>query len=212
MPRPVPTLVLHITRYENLPSMVTHGLFSDSQAQKSKMVQVEIGNIGIKAQRARRIVPLAPGGVVADYVPFYFAPRSPMLYAISRGNVATYQQGCDEIVYLVSSTQILGEQELTVLGTDRNAVLAIAEFTADDTYLTGIVDWNLMRARMWNNTPAAPDRMERRQAELLVHGQVPWSAMMGVATKSEEVKIRVETVLSKLGQSTPVAVRSGWYF
>ena len=212
MPRPVPTWVYHITRFEHLESMVAHGLLSDNQAQERGMVQVEIGNASIKARRAARVVPIAPGGVVADYVPFYFAPRSPMLYAIDRGNVPTYQQGCDEIVYLVSSTQMLREHGLTVLGTDRNTTMGYAEFTVDDDYLTDIVDWDLMEARIWRKTLEEPDRMERRQAEVLVHGQVPWSAMMGVAAKSEDVKARVEAVLSKLGQSTPVAVRPDWYF
>jgi hypothetical protein len=212
MPRPVPTWVYHITSLEHLTSMVTHGLLSDSQAQERGLIQVEIGNVDIKARRARRVVPMAPGGVVADYAPFYFAPRSPMLFAIERGNVPTYQHGCDEIVYLVSSTQTLREHGLTVLGTDRNATKDYAEFTASDDRLTVIVDWELMKAHMWNNTPEAPDRMERRQAESLVHGQVPWSAMMGVAAKSEDVKTRVEAMLSRLGQSTPVAVRADWYF
>jgi len=212
MPRPVPTWVYHITRFEHLESMVAHGLLSDNQAQERGMVQVEIGNASIKARRAARVVPIAPGGVVADYVPFYFAPRSPMLYAIDRGNVPTYQQGCDEIVYLVSTTQNLREAGLAVMGTDRNATMAYAEFTSDDDRLTELVDWALMKAKMWNNTPEAPERMERRQAELLVHVQVPWSAIIGVATKSEDVKTRVEAVLSDLGQSTPLAVRPGWYF
>lgn len=43
MPRPVPTWVYHITGFENLASMVTHGLLSDSQAQERGLVQVEIG-------------------------------------------------------------------------------------------------------------------------------------------------------------------------
>jgi hypothetical protein len=212
MPRPVPTLVFHITRFEHLASMVTHGLLSDRRAQERGMVQFEIGNVDIKVRRARRDVPIAPGGMVADYVPFYFAPRSPMLYAIDRGNVPAYQQGCEEIVYLVSSTQTLREQGLTVLGTDRNATKDYAEFTAADDRLTEIVDWALMKAHMWKNTPEAPDRMERRQAELLVHPHVPWLAIIGVATKSQDVKTRVETVLTELGHSTPVAVRPGWYF
>lgn len=212
MPRPQPTPVFHITRFEHLESMVAHGLLSDNQAQERGLVQVEIGNVGIKAQRVRRLVPIAPGGVVADYVPFYFAPRSPMLYAIDKGNVPTYQQGCEEIIYLVSSTQTLAAHGLTVLGTDRNAVMAVAEYTDDDTHLTEIVDWNLMKTRMWNNTSTAPDRRERRQAELLVLGQVPWPAFLEVGTKSQGMKRRVEEVLARLAQTTEVAVRRDWYF
>jgi ssDNA thymidine ADP-ribosyltransferase, DarT len=47
-------------------------------------------NIGYKNlidKRGSRIVPVEPGGVLNDYVPFYFAPRSPMLYSIHTGFV-----------------------------------------------------------------------------------------------------------------------------
>jgi ssDNA thymidine ADP-ribosyltransferase, DarT len=38
-------------------------------------------------------VPLAPYGCVADYVPCYFAPRSPMLYKLHKGGVPNYSGG-----------------------------------------------------------------------------------------------------------------------
>lgn len=104
MPRPVPTPIVHFTRVEHLATIIRGGLLSDSRAQQSGMLQVEVGHPDIKERRRRRPVPAAAGGVVADYVPFYFAPRSPMLYVIERGNVPTYDQGCDRIIYLVTTT------------------------------------------------------------------------------------------------------------
>ena len=47
------------------------------------------------------MVPIGPGGAVSDYVLFYFAPRSPMMYAIHRGNVPTYGELGTGIDYLV---------------------------------------------------------------------------------------------------------------
>lgn len=212
MPRPIPTWVYHITRIENVESMVRLGLLSDTRAQLEQLVEVEIGNTGIKQRRAARQVPIEPGGVVADFVPFYFAPRSPMLFAIHCGNVPTYQQGCDDIVYVVTTTQRLREERLTVVGTDRNATKAYAEFTSDDDRLTEIVDWELMAEKRWNDTPDAPDRRERRQAELLVRDGVPWRAVLRVATKSDAVQDHARHLMAQNGMSTPVIVRPGWYF
>jgi ssDNA thymidine ADP-ribosyltransferase, DarT len=74
------------------------------------------------------------------------------------------------------------------------------------------IDWPIMTARYWNNTPDDPDRKERRQAECLVHPRVPWQAIEGVATKTERARAQVELVLGKAGQPTPVIVSAEWYF
>ena len=76
----------------------------------------------------------------------------------------------------------------------------------------GFIDWPLMTATYWNNTPTAPDRKERRQAECLVHPRVPWQVIEGIATKTERARAQVERVLGTAGQSPPVVVSAEWYF
>jgi len=157
-------------------------------------------------------VPVSPGGVVADYVPFYFAARSPMLYAITMGNVPSYQGGQGELVYLVTSVSVLGELGLQFVFTDRNAALALAHFSNDLDELNDHVDWGLMDARMWNNTVEHPDRLERRMAEMLVHRHVPWAAFEMVAVRTEQQKQRVSTILANVGANTGMRVEPDWYF
>lgn len=52
-----------------------------------------------------------------------------------------------------------------------------------------MIDWQLMQDTIWRNTEAEPDRVERRMAEFLVHGRVPWEAFLGVAVRTEEHRV-----------------------
>ncbi|HEU5271499.1 MAG TPA: DUF4433 domain-containing protein [Jatrophihabitans sp.] len=203
---------MHFTHVEHLTTIARDGLLGDAAARSTGSLQVEVGNHGIKEQRRRRVVPIAPGGVVADYAPFYFAPRSPMMYAIEKGNVATYTGGCDELVYLVSDVERLLDLQLPTVFTDRNAVLGVTTFTDDPASLETLVDWQLMRARDWYNTPTEPDRRERRMAECLVHDRVPWSAFRAVVVRKEECATRAGQLLAAAGVDTRIVVRPDWYF
>jgi hypothetical protein len=212
MRRPVPTAVVHFTHVNHLASIVEHGLIADSTARAEGLLEVEVGNVGIKEARHRRIVPIAPYGVVADYVPFYFAPRSPMMFAIEQGTVPTYAGGCDDLVYLVTTAERLLESGSPVLFTDRNAVLAVASFVPTLGEADDLIDWPLMQERYWRSTEDYPDRRERRMAECLVHNQVLWDAFSRVVTRNRRGAALAQSTFDSLAIDTPVTVRSDWYF
>ena len=206
-------VLFHFTHVSNLASIARDGLCCDSEVEDSGGPITEVGNQDIKERRRQRRVPIPPGGVVADYVPFYFAARSPMLYAVHRGNVPTYDGGQNEIVYLVTNIDSLGQHGLQFVFTDRNAALGhVVEFGSDPAELDEFVGWKLMEARMWSNTAQDPDRRDRRMAELLVYRHVPWSAITEVAARTKEIAERASEALASVGVKTPVVVKSGWYF
>ncbi|NKY49720.1 DUF4433 domain-containing protein [Nocardia vermiculata] len=192
--------------------MIVEGLCSDSEASVRGLTKVSIAYDHIKARRARRRVGAGPQGTLADYVPFYLAPRSPMLYAIHSGNVSAEAADCTRIVYLCTTSQHLRDQGRTVVTTDRHAASALAEFTTDDQVFASSVDWQVMAAKYWKDTADDPDRSDRRQAELLVHHRVPWDNILVIATANEPVHTEVRTVLGKFGITTKVVVRPNWYF
>jgi hypothetical protein len=213
--RAQPTGVAHFTHVDHLGTVITHGLLSDTAAHAAGVISTEVGNLEIKDQRRSRAVPLQPGGAVADYVPFYFAPRSPMMFAISRGNVPSYQGGTARLIYLISSLERLYELGHRPLLTDRNAALAYAEyrtFAPTDLIDDEFIDWELMTKDYWNNTSDEPQRRERRMAEALVHGRVLWDAITEIATQSEVVASEVRAVVSTARPNIPVNVRPQWYF
>jgi len=74
------------------------------------------------------------------------------------------------------------------------------------------VDWELMEAVIWANTPEDGDRVRRRQAEFLVHGAVPLALVEELVVIDDSVRSRVQELLDQAGSTLPVVVRPDWYF
>lgn len=202
--------VYHFTHRDNLRSILrAGGLHCD--ARMAGRAYAQVGNPNIKGRRTRRTVPLAPGGMVADYVPFYFAPRSPMLYAIHMGNVPGCHHGQDEVVYLITDAGVLFNS-CACCYTDRNAVLNHARFGSDPTKLPEFIDWPLMRARMWKNTADDLERIERRMAEFLVHRFVPWSLVRALAVYDDDNLDYVQSAFVGQPAAPTISVRRDWFF
>ena len=84
---PVPPRIYHITHVDNLASILSHGgLLSDAEMIARGGPQVAVGMSTIKQRRLRLPVKCHAGDYVGDYVPFYFCPRSIMLYLLHMGN------------------------------------------------------------------------------------------------------------------------------
>lgn len=134
-----------------------------------------------------------------------------MMYSIKCGNVPDFTGDHHDLVYLASTTQKLVEQGLTLVFTDRNAVLDYTDF-GPEASSDHLVDWDLMTATWWYNTTEEPDRKERRMAECLVSPAVPFNCILFVATYSTAQEARVREILVQAGQDVEVGVRPDWYF
>ena len=158
--------LLHFTHVDNLPSIVAAGRFScDGQAGQG-LLKKEVGDVEIKEIRRRRPVTAGPGGSVGDYVPFYFAPRSPMMFRIACDHrdaiPGRYPDGDRPLAYLATTVGAIIDAGLAWVATDGNAATATTRFIPDLDDLNLMVDWPLMRSQMWNNTSDDPDRQRRR--------------------------------------------------
>jgi hypothetical protein len=176
----------------------------------------EVGDPAIKANRRDRVVPTGPGGTVGDYVPFYFAPRSPMLYRIAcdcRDSIpGRYQGGDRPLVYLAVRIGAVIDAGLAWVGTNGNAAALVSEFTCDLDELETMVDWPLMLAERWNNVPEDPDRQRRRMAEFLVHREISATLVHQVATYSDQHARRARDDLAGHALTSAVVVRPAWYY
>lgn len=156
-------------------------------------------------------VPCGPGGVVHDYVPFYFAPRSPMLYTIFKGSVQSYVGGQEPLIYLVSTAQAIKEAELPFVFTDGHSIIGYTNYYDDLTQLDRI-DWNLMHSSYWANTNEDSDRIRRRQAEFLVHEACTWRLITEIGVINRDVKASVAHLLEGSDHKPSIILRRNWYF
>ena len=206
-------LIVHFTHVNNLPGILAAGcLQADGLVARGSSLVTEAADLDIKARRRAVPVPLPPYGTVADYVPFYFAPRSPMLFKLHKGGVLSYTEGQDPLIYLVTTVEAVTAVGLRSVFSDGNCAAAITQFYADLNRLDSVIDWQLMGETMWNNTADDPDRMRRRMAEFLVHERLPVSRLAGIVARTESMRGRVERILAVHGSAVPVRVQPGWYF
>jgi hypothetical protein len=95
--------IYHITHLENVPQIVDRVLWSDSERIRRALNCRIVGMSEIKRRRLEELeVDCQPGTKVGDYVPFYFCPRSIMLFLLHRGNHpdVTHRGGQRPIVHL----------------------------------------------------------------------------------------------------------------
>ncbi|MET9411999.1 DUF4433 domain-containing protein [Streptomyces sp. NPDC002935] len=205
--------LFHFTHIRNLPGILNDKcLVSDSEMQSRGGVPMECGDTEIKSQRRLRPIKVSPGGVPADYVPFYYAPRSPMLYRISKGGVRTYPDGQPPLVYLVSNVAAASGVGQPYVVSDGNCASAITDHFNSLESMEQVVDWSIIGAQIWANTTNDGDRMRRRMAEFLVYEQLPVSALTEVATYDREHALLVERLLDDASVDLPVTVRREWYY
>lgn len=203
--------IYHFTHGRNLERILaTRELRCHARARLDTVVDIADG--GVKRWREGREVTCGPGGCVGDYVPFYFAPRSPMLYKISKGEVAGVDRDQRPLVYVVSATEEIAASGLQCVFSDGNAAKLITDFFDDLELLQSRVDWAVMRARIWKNTKEDGDRMRRRMAEFLIYGAVPLRLVAEIGVYDDGIRERADQLVEGAGLRIPVNVRPDWYY
>lgn len=203
---PSKALVWRIVHRDNLPWLLEHGLHAVSCGKRSS-TYVGIGNPELISKRAQRHVPIDPHGTLADYVPFYFTPFSVMMKNIHSG-WGVPQRRNEEIVTLVTSLYHLQSLGLRFVFTDAHAYPHWAGYYSDLTQLDRI-DWEILQRRDFKRDTEDPRKMERYQAEALIHKHVPVAGLLGVVCYNETLKRGVDKEVQQRQLALQVHARPG---
>jgi hypothetical protein len=134
-----------------------------------------------------------------------------MLGAIHTRSEGTYDGGQEDIIHLVASAELLLESSCDCVFSDRNACVSLATFHKNPTELDNL-DWKTIRSRSWGKTDGDPGRVERKQAEFLVHRFMPWEFVAGIGVHNAGIEDLVRREMRRYGAEVPIKVKPGWYF
>lgn len=204
---PEKALIFRIMHRDNFAQVLADGCHCRSSCGGGQYV--EIGNKELIEKRGSRTVPCHPHGTLADYVPFYFTPYTPMLYNIKTGYNGIRKQPMENIIILVSSLRILEEQGITFVFSDRHAYLKTAEFSSNLADLERMICWDALQARNFKKDDV--ERFEKYQAEALVYKHVPLSAISGVVCYNDSVKAELQSAAEEKDVSLKIVAKPGWY-
>jgi len=207
-----PIRLYHLTHGKNLASILQAAeLRCKAALGQAGAGYQDIAYPGIQGRRAKQVVSCGPGGVIHDYVPFYFCPRSPMLLAHHAGRVEGNSDGQRPLLHLVTTVEAVDARQCRYVFTDGHAAMAYTQFF-DDLDRLGEIDWAVVRSKSWADTDQDGDRKRRKQAEFLVHGALPWKLVEEIGVLDAAVKQRVEEILAASDHKPAVTVRKGWYY
>lgn len=210
---PTPVKIYHIVHVDKLPSIIGDGrLLCDAIIQSRGSVGTTIGMDKIKRRRLEELtLPSYPDLHVGECVPFYFCPRSVMLYMFSRSNHPDlhYAGGQAPIVHLVADMHQAvcwaKQNQLRWAFTSSNAG---SNYFDDYTCESDLdkINWDAVTAQQWQGL------QEAKQAEFLVEREFPWELIEFVGVFSHAQVRQVNAALAGSSHRPHIEVKRDWYY
>lgn len=210
---PAQPKLYHIAHVDRLPSiMADQCLWCDREVLRHAPAGTTIGMSSIKQRRLEELrLSSHPALHVGDCVPFYFCPRSVMLYLIYQANhpELAYRGGPGPIVHLEADLHSVvtwaNDQGRRWAFTLSNAGSYFFEDRSDLARLNE-VDWNAVQATDWRQCK------DGKQAEFLLELSLPWHLVERIGVHTRTTYQMVANALPANGHRPAVEIRPDWYY
>ena len=212
---PAQPKIYHIVHVDRLQSIISSGgLLCDAQIVANNTIGTTIGMSNIKQRRLNELnLTSYPDLHVGDCVPFYFCPRSIMLYLIYQANHSelTYRGGQGPIIHLqadLHSCAAWAQQQAPIRRWVFTLSNAGSYFFEDRCSLTDLheLNWPAIQAEQWAGCK------EGKQAEFLMEHSFPWHLIEFIGVCSQQTYQQVMNILQAAGQRLSVTIKPEWYY
>ena len=204
--------IYHIAHVDRLPSIINDKyLWCDAKIIRRGPSGTAIGMNSIKQRRLNSTLSSYPSLRVGDCVPFYFCPRSIMLYLIHKANhlELDYRGGQGPIIHLQADLYTVvawaNKNSRRWAFTLSNAGANYFEDRKDLAKLQEI-DWAAVQATDWRSCK------EGKQAEFLLECRFPWRLVERIGVESKKICCHVANTLAVGRHRPPIELRRDWYY
>ena len=147
---------------------------------------------------------------IKHYIPFYFGPRSIMLYVIQKGYNNITQYPPQDIVYCVVKLSTIIDTNVACVFTDGHA---LNRFTKQYPQIAlkkidQIINYEDVYASTWIDE-SDMDKKRRKEAELLIDQDLPVEYIAGYVVYNQEAK---DMLIAKGIDALKIVVKPSFYF
>lgn len=213
MTTPAKPKIYHIVHVDRLPSIIENdGLLCDAQMVGRQGTGTVIGMDTIKERRLKELTLSShPDLYVGRCVPFYFCPRSVMLYLLYRGNHpdVTYRGGQGPIVHLEADLyRTVKWAEINNMRWAFTLSNAGSSYFEDrnDLNSLGEIKWQAVQARKWERNK------DEKQAEFLLEIRFPWQLVDRIGVYSQGIATQALGDLAHSDYKPRVEIKKRWYY
>lgn len=145
-----------------------------------------------------------------QYIPFYFGPRSPMLYVIQKGHNGVTCFHPSALVYCIVRLSDIREQDIDCIFTDGHAFSAITRYYSkvDLERIDEIINKEDVYAKFWNVEDDL-DLKRRKEAELLIKTELPAKYIRGFVVYNNEAR---EQLINYGIDASMIVIKDSYYF
>lgn len=178
--------LFRMTHVENIPHILSHGITHRNSPNANSNYK-PIGDNSLISTRDEFIVP--DGRKLGDFIPFYFGPRTPMLYVMQMGFNGVSKVDPNDIIYCVSNVRLVVETGNEILFTNGHAIDSLTDYFCRNDLMSidELVKSEDVNSKFWKSTEDT-DLKRRKEAEFLVLGDLPKDVISGYIVYSEKTK------------------------
>jgi hypothetical protein len=210
--QPANPKIYHIVHFDKLSSIINDGyLLNDATISTKAPIGTTVGMNHIKQRRLTELTfSTHPNLYVGQCVPFYFCPRSVMLYMMSVKNAElTYQDGQDNIVHLEidfdKTIDWANANNKKWAFTNSNAGSYYFKDYNDITKLNNL-DWDAINSNYWSGNQDA------KQAEFLCEYSFPWELIERIGVNTTATYQQVQNILNNSNHKPKLEIINSWYY